>query len=226
MEQSLARSPLLARIDRHDLPALLALAEERSFRAGQVLFQGGDAGDGLYAIVSGEVRVAIEGADGADVTIAMLARGDVLGELSVLDRAPRSATAVAATAVSALHVTNGRFQDWLATHPRAAGPMLAELAKRLRHTDEQLAELALLGVDARLARRLWQRFAEASENRGPAAGAVLRVNQRELASTLGITRESVNKHLARLKAQRIVAIDGGEVTLLEPRALQLLAEPP
>jgi CRP/FNR family cyclic AMP-dependent transcriptional regulator len=136
----------------------------------------------------------------------------------VLDGAPRSATAITNTPVRALHISSTAFEDWLAAHPAVARPMLAQLAQRVRTTNDQLAEIGLLAVGARIARRLWQRFAEASGGR-PRSGIRLQVNQRELASEIGVTRESVNKHLARWKTRGILSIENGAVVLLDPDAL-------
>lgn len=221
---TLAGSALLARIPRRDLLALLKSAQPCSFSPGQTLFQRGDHGDGLYAIVCGAVRVQIQAPNGSDITLAVLGPGEVLGEMSVLDGSPRSATAVASERVDALHVSTRTFHGWLALHPAAAGPMLAGLARRLRDTDEKVAEIALLSAESRVARSLRQSFRAAGHGKRPAATLRLRINQAEMASSLGITRESVNKHLARLKARGIVDVRGGYVTLLQPGLLEESAE--
>jgi CRP-like cAMP-binding protein len=211
---ALLGSPLLAAIAKDDLHALVKVARARSWQPDQVLFQRGDPGDGIYAIVSGQVRIVLEGPNGTEVMVRHLTTGDVFGEFSALDGAPRSATAVATTEVSALHITVAAFNQWLDTHPAVARPMLAQLAQRVRTTNDQLAEIGLLGVEARIARRLWQRFADAARGR-PRNGMRLPVNQRELAAEMGITRESVNKHLARWKNRGILSVEKGAVVLLD-----------
>ncbi len=217
---ALSRSPLLAGITPDDLKALVRQAQQRSFRLGQALFRRGDAADGLYAVVAGEVRVVIEGREGNEITLATFGPGEVLGELSVLDGRARSASAIAVAGVDTLFVAAESFLSWLSAHPVAATLMLRELARRLRTTDEQVAEVALLSVEERLVRRLWQCFVERSGARAPAVGSRLRMSQSELASTLGVTRESVNKHFARLKAGGVLAVDAGSIVLLRPDALR------
>jgi CRP-like cAMP-binding protein len=221
---ALLGSPLLAALSKEDLEALVKVARVRSWDAEQVLFQRGDPGNGIYAIVSGEVRIVLEGANGAEVIVRLLATGDVFGEFSVLDGAPRSATAIANTAVRALLITPAAFDEWLAAHPAVARPMLAQLAQRLRTTNDQLAETRLLEVEARIARRLWQRLASISPGR-PARGSRIPLNQRELASEIGITRESVNKHLSRWKSRGVLSVDQGSIVLLDPDALYLATGP-
>jgi CRP-like cAMP-binding protein len=102
--------------------------------------------------------------------------------------------------------------------------MLALLAHRVRTTNDQLAEIGLLEVDARIARRIWQRFGDISKG-CPSVGLRLMLNQRELASELGVTRESVNKHLARWKEKGIVSVGQGSIILLDPAALYLATGP-
>lgn len=219
-----SRSPLLAGIAPDDLRALVRFAEERHFTPGQLLFQRGDPGDGVFAIVSGHVKVFLEGSDGGEVIVATRTTGDVLGELSLLDNHRRSASAAALGDVRALRIGRDRFQDWLMGHPAAAIAMLRELAARLRDTTDQVAEIALLSIDARIARRLWQLFREAGNGAQPSTGMRLRVNQSDLASFVGVTRESVNKHLARMKAAGIIAIEAGKVELLKPPDLRMMAQ--
>ena len=215
----LSRSPLLARVGVPDLTALVRKGRQQSFRARQVLFQRGDAADGLYTLVAGRVRVMIQQADGGELTLATFGPGEVLGELSVLDGTPRSATAVAISPVDALYITADHFRTWVDTHPDAAWQLLAGLAMRIRSTNEQVAEIALLSVQARIAKRLWQQFGEVASGE-VRRGLKLRVNQVEWASTLGATRESINKQLARLKADGVIGREDGELVLLDPVALR------
>lgn len=219
-----ARSPLLARIPEDDLRALLRSAEERRFTAGQVLFQRGDPGDGVYAIVSGRVKVFLEGADGSEAVLAMRGPGDVIGEMSLLDGHERSASVAAHDAVTAIRIGTDRFQAWLLEHPAASRALLVELTRRLREASDQVAELSLLSVEARVARHLLQQFSEGARGAAPAAGAAVRISQSELALLVGVTRESVNKRLARLKADGVVAVEPGRIVLLDPAALASLAE--
>ena len=219
-----SRSPLLAGIAPDDLKALVRYAEERLFSPGHHLFQRGEPGDGVFAIVSGHVKVFLEGADGGEVIVATRTTGDVLGELSLLDNHKRSASASAMDNVRALRIGKDHFQEWLMGHPAASIALLHELAARVRDTTDQVAEIALLSIDARIARRLWQLFREAANGAEPATGMRLRVNQSDLASFVGLTRESVNKHLAKMKADGVIAIESGKVELLKPPDLRMIAQ--
>ena len=225
-QPDLARSQLLGRLEADALRGLIKHGVQRSFAPGQILFQQGDVGDGMYVLASGEVRVVIEDQQGGEVTIAMLRAGDVLGELSLLDGESRSASAVAHEPTATLYISRGDFRAWLIDRPASAVVMLGELARRLRGADEQMAEIALLNLETRIARRIWPRFVASSPDAAPQTGTTIRVNQSELALELGVTRESVNKHLARLRTPGIVAVRANDVTLLQPDRLRELAELP
>jgi len=214
-------SPLLGRIDADDLHALARAAIRRSFAAGEIMFLRGEPGDGVFGIVRGSVRVFVEGASGGDVVVGTRGEGEVLGEMSLLDGMPRSASARAVDDVTALYVSRDRFDAWLREHPAASRAMLEVLARRLREATDQVAGIALLSVEARIARHLSRMF---DTNGAAAAGASMAVNQTELARAIGVTRESVNKHLARLKHAGVVDVAPGRVTLLDPTALQALGQ--
>jgi CRP-like cAMP-binding protein len=222
-ESPFSGSPLLGRIHADDLHALARAATRKSYSAGEILFLRGDAGDGVLAIVRGRVRVFVEGASGGDVVVGTRGPGDTLGEMSLLDGLPRSASARAIDEVAALYVARDRFDAWLEGHPAAARALLAALAQRLREATDQVAGIALLSVEARVARHLTRLFG-AAPNGSPRAGTSIAVNQTELARALGVTRESVNKHLARLKRAGVVEVASGRVTLIDVPALQALAE--
>ena len=177
----------------------------------------------MFAIVAGHLKVFLEAEDGSEVIVAMRTTGDVLGELSLLDPHRRSASAIAVDPVQVLRISREHFQRWLVEHPRAAQALLRELAQRVRETTDQVAEITLFSIETRIARRLWQLFGEAARDGRPAAGMTLRVNQSALASVVGVTRESVNKHLAMIKRQGVLAIDAGRVTIVDLEALGALA---
>ena len=219
-----SKSPLLARIDESDLKALVRHAEQRALSSGQLLFQRGDPGDGVFAVVSGHVKIYLEGTDGNEVVVAIRSTGDVLGELSLLDHHKRSASAAAMDKVQVLRISTEHFREWLMHHPDAAVALLRELAQRVRETTDQVAEIAILSIDTRIARRLWMYFAEAASDATPKTGMKVRVNQSQLASVVGITRESVNKHLRRLKERKTIAIDAGKVELLDAASLRELTQ--
>jgi len=209
--------PLLARLAPQDLRALASRGRVKSYRTGAVLFREGDRGDALHIVVEGAVRVSVLSSAGGEATVAVLGPGEFLGDLALLDGRPRSASAIVLQPTKTLVVTREDFRRWLRERPQAALALLEALSLRIRRTDEQLADVAFLDAAHRLAKRL---VALAAGQYGThIRGARLRVTQAELASMLGVSRESVNKHLNELARKNLVTLGRGSITLLDPDTL-------
>jgi len=217
--------PLLSRLREADLRALAARGREQAHAAGATIVREGDPGDALHIIVEGSVRISVLSPDGDEATMALLGEGECFGELALLDRRPRSASAVATQATRTLVVGRDELVRWLSERPEAALALLETLSLRLRRTNETLGDLAFLDLEQRLAKRLLHMAAAPSRTRATersAVGVRLRITQEELASMLGVSRESVNKQLALFAQESWVALGRGSVTVLDREALQAL----
>ena len=210
--------PLLGRLAEADLRALASHGRVRTYRAGDVIFREGAPGDSLHIVMDGTVRVAVASSKGIEATVALLGPGEFVGDLALLDGRPRSASAIASRATKTLVVTRHDFMQWLGTRPKAAMALLEALSLRVRRTDEALADLAFLQLPQRLAKRLLRLAADQTQS-GRLAGARLRITQAELASMLGVSRESVNKQLNRFAQDGCISLGRGSVTLRDPEAL-------
>jgi CRP/FNR family cyclic AMP-dependent transcriptional regulator len=205
----LGNVPALAVLSRDDLLDLAASARRRSYAKGQLIFHRDDPGDSLHIIKKGEVRVILPSPQGEEVTLALLGSGDFFGELCLLDGVPRSATTIAAKTTETLVIERDRFVQWLQSRPAAAIAILAVVGRRLRAADELVGELAFLDVHCRLVRKLLDLAGPAVEG-----GQVeLHLSQDELASMVGVTRESVNKHLRFFKKQGAIDVHRRRIVL-------------
>ena len=219
-EQLLARVPALAKLPREDLMALAAAARRRQYRRDEVIFHREDPGDSLHIIESGRVEILLPSDGGEELILAILGPGDFFGDLSLLDGAPRSATAMAREPTTTVVVHREDFLGWLQSRPRAVATIFAALAQRLRATNELLGDVAFLEAPRRLAKRLLE---VASAAPGPGRGPIqVRLTQEELASLVGISRESVNKHLRAWQEQGLVSLGRGRLQVLRPEKLRAL----
>jgi len=136
---------LCRRLAPAEFEALAAIAERLELAAGDELFREGDAGDGVYLIVSGEVEVS-KRTRGGERSLARLGAGSVLGEMSLLTAEPRSASARAIAPVSVLRLAAPRFREMLDAGAGAALKIVAGiaevLAQRLAATNAKLVELS------------------------------------------------------------------------------------
>jgi CRP/FNR family cyclic AMP-dependent transcriptional regulator len=130
--------PLFESLSDEEARALCEMLETVDCLPQQVLFQAGDAGDGMYLIEEGKISISMKAADGNDLTIAELGRGDFFGEMAMLDGQPRSARATAAEMSRLAILSREHFLSFVRGNSNVAIEMLSALAHRLRSTDELL----------------------------------------------------------------------------------------
>ena len=205
---SLARIPFFAGLDPAALERLAEGTRTRRFRRGDIIFHAGDPGDALFIIMSGEVKIAVPSESGEEAILATLAAGDVFGELSLLDGAPRSASAAALVATETVMLPRDRFRELITNEPAVRDALLASLATELRRLTMHVEELHFLDITGRLAAMLVRLSAEAG---GPDSRGAIRLRptltQAELASMVGCTRQSVNKLLGQFSDDELIRLD-------------------
>lgn len=201
--------------------ALETITRRRSFQPGQIVCHKGDPGDAMYIILQGQVKIVLPSEGGEEAVLAVFEQGDFFGELSLIDGEPRSATIVATERTEALVLYRNDFLEYLKRSPEAAFDLLLVLSRRLRRTDELIADAAFLDVPGRLAKRLL----ELSERYGrPGSEGTtmirLRLTQRDIAAMIGATRESVNKHLRSFTAQGMIVAQGRHIVIRDTEKLR------
>ncbi len=138
--EALRSVPLFASLSDVDAAALRGLLELEERAAGTRLFRKGEAGEALYLIVGGRVRIHVRDEDGQDVTLAELGGGDFFGEMAILDGKPRSADATVAEDARLAVLSRAHFHAFVRRNPDVAFTMLGALTMRLRQTDEMLRQ--------------------------------------------------------------------------------------
>lgn len=207
-------------LDRSDFQLLEKRLVRRRYPGGQVLFHMGDEGGSFHIIVRGRVKVAIPSSSGEELILAILAPGDPIGELSLFDGKPRSATVQALEETETLCLHREDLVALMRNRFGIVEKILEVLARRIRETDRQLAENRFLDVATRLAKKLLDlgdAFGVQVEG-GTRIG--VRVTQKDLASMIGATRESVNKQLNALRAQGFIRVDEGAIEILDRERLE------
>jgi len=169
------------------------------FRRGQALFTEGDVADRVFVIEHGWVTITSVSPGGREVVLALRGPGDIIGELSALDGAPRSATALAAAEVEAT-VTSGSVLIRSLGDPAAAMELLRVLANRLRDADRKRLEFAALDSLGRVAWRLQELGERFGEETADGLEVELPLSQEQLASWCGASREATVKALAALRS--------------------------
>lgn len=206
-EEFLAKVPLFSRVGRRSLTSFAEACIRSKLSAGEILFREGDPGGSLYVIVSGRLRIERLTATGELFVIGMRGAGECVGDMSLIDGEPRSATVVAATNCRLLAMRRADFERLIQDEPSAGLAIMQTMSRRIREADDRTVDFRSKEVWQRLLEHLWS---EADE-----VGVVRTGSQSALAETLGCTREAVNRAFGRL-------IREGKVARIDSRAVRLL----
>jgi CRP/FNR family transcriptional regulator/CRP/FNR family cyclic AMP-dependent transcriptional regulator len=206
-----SRVALFEGIAPEDRVALAKAAALRTYRRGEIIVEQGQPGDAFYVIVKGRVAVAIVAPDGREVVLNSLGEGEHFGEMALLDEAPRSASVIAQERSELAILSRSVFFGLLKSNFVLTRALLAAFSARLRRANATIEGLASLDVKARLARY----FRELAVARGRKAGGgwsvVVRPSQREIADTIGSSRETVSRTMSQMAAEQLIVPKGKAV---------------
>ena len=214
----LAEVPLFAGLPPATLDALARGSLLRRYRPGQVLCSEGDPGETLFVLEAGQLRVSRYSAAGQESVLAVVEAPAALGELALLDGAPRDASITAQGAVVVRLVPRSAFLGLLRAEPAAVEGLLATLAGWVRRANARQADLLGLDVPGRLAKWLLARADQAGVDPRDATIELDR-SQGELAAELGTTRSTLNRALKGFEDLGLLAVRGERVVLRDPDGL-------
>ncbi len=149
IQQFISQVSLFALMDEEERAALAEKMDGRCLHQGEKLFTQGDNGDSLMLIRSGRVQIYVENADKTKIILGELQAGEVVGEVSLFDPGPRTATAIAMEHTDVLVFDHQDLWEVLQHRPHIALDMLGVLGKRLRSTDELLRRQVTRNVNIR-----------------------------------------------------------------------------
>ncbi|HSY38488.1 MAG TPA: Crp/Fnr family transcriptional regulator [Polyangia bacterium] len=221
----LQRIPLFRHLDVAALSALCRLVYLRRCVSGEEVVQQGLPSDAVYIIVKGRASVSVAARDGRILTLREIGEAEIIGEVSLLDGGLPSATVTAITSLELVVVERQSFLNLVEERPKIGVSLLAVLASRLRRLTAWADDLAGLPLSARIAKCLLGLVAAHGQELGPSRIRIgRRLSQGDLASMVGATRESVNKHLGRLEREGILAKENGYLVVLDLPRLQVEAQ--
>jgi CRP/FNR family transcriptional regulator, cyclic AMP receptor protein len=219
VDKTVAKAAIFEGVEPRVIAALAKHLQRVDFPRGHTIFAEGDPGDRLYIIKSGKVKIGLRSPDGRDHLLAIMGPSDIFGELSVFDPGPRTSRATAVTKVRAASLDRDALRTWIAAHPEISERLLQVLARRLRRTNNDLADLILIDAPGRVANQLLllaQRF-------GTATGGVPRVRhdltQEEIAQLAGTSREATHKALHDFADRGWIRLEHNSVLILDSESL-------
>lgn len=190
---------LLAGFHEAEMATIAKAFKPTRFSSGQLIFSRNDSGDFLLLIASGRVRVSIMSEEGRELSVRHAVRGDIIGEIAVLDGLPRSADASALSDIQCFTLFRADFQALVRVFPNLSIRLIEFLCARLRTTTSQLEAIALHPIEVRLARFLLVALGGRKAEQGKRVPLELGFSQSELAQLLGASRPKVNGALGLLE---------------------------
>jgi CRP-like cAMP-binding protein len=221
-EEFLKGVHLFQSLSNDDRIRLAASLRRRTLKKGEVLFRKGDEGTTLYIVRSGSIRIVLPSSTGDEVSPAILTAQDFFGEMALLDGMPRSADAVAMEPSELYALKREDFMSFLKDNEEAIKAIFSFLSMRLRKTDDLLEDVCFLTISTRLARRLVdiaEHYGQADEN-SDIIHINLRLTQKDLASMVGVTRESINKEMRILREKELISTKESGIQILDMERLK------
>ena len=216
----------MSQLEPGQLNELLSLAVTTRFAPGDIIFQKGDPGEELYAILSGRVGINTFSEQGKEIFLNILDPGAVFGEIALLDGKERTAGAVAMQHCDLLRIRRAEFLPFLERHPKLCIRLMAVLCERLRWTSDIIEDTIFLDIPRRLAKRLLTLAERHGEKVDGGFLIRIKLSQEELGHMLGATRESVNKGLKSLQQIGAITYDDGYIIIRELESLNSLVSSP
>lgn len=216
---ALRQVELFSAIDDGVLMQIAAVARPRDYDRGELLFVEGEQGDALLVLVTGSVTVFRTSADGERAALTVLEPPEVLGEIALLDGAPRSASVEATEPTTVLALSRAEFFSLLRSQPTVLEPLMRQLGQMVRRLTEQAADHVFLDLAGRVAKALL-RLAS------PGSPPVVSITQSRLAEMSGGTRQSVNQVLGGFAQRGLIHLEGRRVLLTDVPGLRRRAHLP
>lgn len=213
----LKRVPLFTHLTDTQATSLIGSLEKKRFRKSEIIVANGEKSNALFVILSGSAKVVLSNHKGKEVVLALLEPGDCIGELSLLDDHPHSATVVASTQIDTLVLGRHDFAQCVLNNAQLAVSIMHGLAFRLRKANQKIASLALVSVNGRVANTL---LSEAKMTPEGHLVVARKISHSALANEVGASREMVSKALKAFESQAFIQkMDNGHLKINDRRSL-------
>lgn len=216
----LPKSSVFGQLDEAEFADLLSVGTLQTIRANDEILRQGDEGTSLAIVLDGVVRISMVTPNGREIILDYAEAGAVIGEIAVLDGAPRTASAVAMWAGRVFRMSRSAFEGFLERHPKVAIRLLREMARRLRETDSTIESDRAFTTGPRLARYLNR----LTNQKVHGTRLTRDLSQSELGSFVGISRENINRQLAAWASEGVIELTQGKIRIIDPDYLTQIAE--
>jgi len=216
----LKRVPLFSKIEDKELEKITEISHLKKYRKDEDIFSEGEVGDALYILVSGVVKVFRTSSDGRIKTLALLQKGDFLGEMAILEKEIRSANVRAVEDAEMLVINRRDFEASLTTNPQIAFKIMETLCARLRDADKQIESLTFQNVSGRLVIALLDLAEKHGVQTEKGIKIDMELTHQELSEMVGTAREVVSRILNDFRKTNCIEIEKHYITITDKEELK------
>lgn len=217
----LSKSQLFSHLDKRSLDEVASAASARTAARQEMIFHEGDIAQAFFIVASGKVKIFKLSPDGKEQILMIASAGNSFAEAALFSGGRYPASAQALEDSELVVISREKFVRLLGKNPDLAVNLIARLSELLRKMTSLVEELSLTDVTTRLAHRLLSMVSDDAQ--GNRAVISLTEKKTVLASQLGTIPETLSRSFARLSKERIIAIDGARIEILDLRRLSELA---
>jgi CRP/FNR family cyclic AMP-dependent transcriptional regulator len=207
----LMRVPLFFMLTGEQANAVAQAVSKKRFKRGEMIVEQGRKSNALFIVLSGRCRVLTTDSRGREVIIATLRTGDCIGEMSLIDNEPHSATVLSEVQTDVLVLGRAEFDRCVADNIQMARAVMTGLVKRLRRADQKIESLALMDVYGRVAHALLEQASPDVQGQ-----TVIRdkISRQDIAKMVGASREMVSRVMKDLEERGYIETqDGGSIII-------------
>jgi len=219
-EEFVKEVPIFSGLKPDQIADVASRLSFRVFAPGVTIFHQDMPGTMLYLIEYGSVRIFSIGKTGQELTISIIGRGELFGELAMLDRKPHSASVVTLVETEVWMLALRDFDDLLEKYPQLLREINLMLVNRIRDTTHLVEAMTFEDILGRLAYQLLRLMEKHGQPQEDGVFITIPLTQSELATLVGATREHVNKCLAIMRAQNLISTEEARITLVNPSGLK------
>lgn len=216
----LSESALFATLSDEEVDELVALTSTVDFDANETVFTKGSEGDELYVLGGGRVSLQLERKDGKTISLGTLSKGDMFGEVSVLDGSRRSATVKTIEPSEFLVIRRDELFDLIHRSPDITIKLFGVLTKRIRMTDELIEDTLAFDLPSKLAKELLGLAKAYGQNTSNGIRINVDFSESELAGIVGTTKQKLEEQLKEWQQESTIAVSGGYITIVDPFELK------
>ncbi|MEQ8191981.1 MAG: Crp/Fnr family transcriptional regulator [Candidatus Eremiobacterota bacterium] len=205
--------PLFSNLKEKYLLSLAQKTCEKNYNEDTLILQKGEKSGFLGIILSGELKVILLSPQGREVNLAILKPYEYIGEMSLLDDEPHSATVITLKKSRLLILPRDAFQEILKENPEITLFLLKQYVKLVRKLSERIADLKFMDIYQRTAKKLAEMSREGKEE-------TLEITHQELANIVGSNRENVTRSLNEMEKKHILYMQKGKIVIKDLKAVK------